>query len=55
MQGEPGERSPGLDDGQTQAEYALLLVGVFLIAAAAVLLTGPAVQQLFQAAVDALG
>ncbi|MFA7297143.1 MAG: Flp family type IVb pilin [Dehalococcoidia bacterium] len=46
--------SPAGDAGQTQAEYALLLAGVFLLAAAAVVALGPSVSQLFQDAVDAL-
>ncbi len=39
---------------QTQAEYALLLVGIFLVAASAVLLVGPPLTQLYQAVIDAL-
>jgi len=49
-----GPWSPAGDAGQTQAEYALLLAGVFLLAAAVVVAMGPAVNQLFQDAVDAL-
>ena len=40
------------DDGQTLAEYGLILGGIFLIAAAAMLLLGPTIDQLFQDAIN---
>lgn len=43
------------DQAQTQAEYALILVGVALIAAGAVALVGTPLSQLYQAVTDALG
>jgi hypothetical protein len=46
---------PALQDhGQTQAEYALLMAGIFLLAAATLLLVGPPIGQLYQAVIDAL-
>ena len=46
--------SPAGDAGQAQAEYALLLAGVFLVAAVAVLTIGAPVLQLLMDAVNAL-
>lgn len=47
--------SPATDAGQTQAEYALLMAGIFLLTAAAVLATGLPISALLQDAVNALG
>ena len=47
------ERALGRDDGQTMAEFAMILGGVFLLVAATALVVGGAVNQLLQQAVNA--
>lgn len=42
------------EQAQTQAEYALLLTGLFLAAAATVLLLGTPIGNIYQAVIDAL-
>lgn len=46
--------APYDDQAQTQAEYALVLLGVALIAATAVALLGTPIGDLYQAVTDAL-
>ncbi|GMU39270.1 MAG: hypothetical protein AMXMBFR23_01360 [Chloroflexota bacterium] len=42
------------EEGQTMAEYGLLLAGIAVVVMAVILVLGPAIAQTFQDVVDAL-